>query len=126
MSTEITTTSHKIIFHNNGIIKDIPFTLDETLDKAQEAFEMIKKNTGSKKYPLLVDVRQQRSVSREARQFYASKEFTDNVSALAFIVESAISKVLANFYLGLNKPPYPTQLFTNEDKAIEWLRGFLK
>ncbi|MCX6175173.1 MAG: STAS/SEC14 domain-containing protein [Ignavibacteriales bacterium] len=126
MRNEITTSSHKIFFLDIGIIKDIPFTQDETLNKAKEALEAAKKYTGSKKFPLLVDVRQQKSISREARHFYSSKEVTDNVTALAFLVESTTSKVLANFFLGLNKPPYPTKLFTNEDEAIEWLKGFLK
>jgi len=125
MNAEINTPSHKIIFFDNGIVKDIPFTENETLEKAKEALNTIKVKAGDKKFPLLVDIREQKSITREARQYYSSSEFTNFVIALAFIIESPISKVLANFYLGLNKPPYPTHLFTNETKAMNWLKEFL-
>ena len=126
MNKEITTSFHKASFLDEGIVKVICITSDETIEKARQLSDSIKRITGNKKCPLLVDIRNQRSISREARQFYSSKEFKDNVTAIALIVESAISKVMANFYLGLNKPPYPTRLFTNEDEAIDWLKGYLK
>jgi len=126
MNNEITTSSHKILQLDDGIIKLICFTRDETIEKARIALDAFKIISEGKKNPLLVDIRQQKSISREARLFYSGKEFTDQVTSLAFVVESAISKVLANFFLGLNKPPYPTRLFTNEDEAIEWLKNYLK
>ena len=125
MNTEVNTPSHKIIFFDNGIVKDIPFTEDETLEKAKEALAAMKEKKSDKKFPLLVDVSKQKSVTREARQYYSSNEITNLITALAFIVESPISKVLANFFLGLNKPSYPTQLFTDETKAMNWLKEFL-
>ncbi len=126
MKNEISTSSHKISLLDDGIVKAICITGDETIEKARELIETIKKITENKTSPLLVDMRQQKSISREARQFYSRKETMDTVTALALIVESAISKVLANFFLGLNKPPYPTRLFTVEAEAIEWLKGYLK
>ena len=126
MNNEITTSSHKILQLDDGIVKLICFTRDETIEKAREALDAFKIISEGKKNPLLADIRQQKSISREARMFYSGKEFTDKVTALAFVVESTISKVLANFFLGLNKPPYPTRLFTNEDEATEWLKTYLK
>ena len=126
MSTEIITSSHKISVLDTGIVKDILFKADETLDKSQEALGVVRRMTGGKKTLMLVDIRQQKSITREARQYYSSKEFTDNVTALAFIVESPTSKVIANFYLGPNKPSYPTRLFTNEDEARKWLGIYLQ
>ena len=126
MNNEIITSSHKILLLDDGIVKLICFTRDETIEKAREALDAFKIISEGKKIPLLVDNRQQKSISREARMFYSGKEFTDQLTALAFVVESTISKVLANFYLGLNKPPYPTRLFTKEDEAIKWLKTYLK
>ena len=126
MKNEISTSSHKISLLDDGIVKVICITGDETIEKARELIETIKKITENKTSPLLVDMRQQKSISREARQFYSRKETMDTVTALALIVGSPISKVMANFYLGLNKPPYPTRLFTNEDEAIDWLKVYLK
>lgn len=126
MNKEIRSPYHKIHFLDNGIIKLIPITSDESLDKAKNVLAEIKKIAGCIKHPLIVDVRHNISISREARQFYSGKEFADIVTSLALIVESPISKVLANFFLFMNKPPYSTRLFTNEDEAIEWLKDYLE
>jgi hypothetical protein len=45
-------------------------------------------------------------------------------SACALLVGSAVSKVLANFFMGLNKPKKPTRMFTSQDEAIHWLEGY--
>ena len=84
MNKEITTSSHKIFFLDDGIVKVICITRDETIEKARELSDAIKRITEDKKCPLLVDIRQQKSISREARQFYSSKEFNDNVTATCF------------------------------------------
>ncbi len=34
------------------------------------------------------------------------------------------SPVIRNFFLGINKPPYPVTLFNSEEKALEWLKTF--
>lgn len=46
--------------------------------------------------------------------------------AFAMLVDTPLSRTLDNFYLGLNKPPLPTRLFTTEDKGLEWLKGYLE
>ena len=125
MNKEITTSSYKVSFLDVGIVKVITIIRDETIEDARELYDIIKIVTENKKCPVLVDMRLQKSITREARQFYSRKESMDTTTALALFVESSISKVLANFYLGLNKPPYPTRLFTSEDEAREWLRGYL-
>jgi hypothetical protein len=45
--------------------------------------------------------------------------------AVALLMGSPVSRVLGNLYLGLNKPPIPTRLFTSEEEAKVWLRSFL-
>ena len=126
MNKEITTSSYKVSFLDVGIVKVITIIRDETIENARELYDIIKIVTENKKCPVLVDMRLQKSITREARQFYSRKESMDIITALALFVESPISKVLANFYLGLNKPPCPTRLFTSEDEAREWLRGYLQ
>jgi hypothetical protein len=41
--------------------------------------------------------------------------------AQAFLVESSVSRVVANFALGLNRPPFPVKMFNNEEQARAWL-----
>ena len=77
-----------------------------------------------KKRPLLVDIRALRSVSAEARSYFAGEE--EAVCAIAGIIGSPLSRIISNFFLGLNKPSYPFKLFTSEEEALKWLRGFLE
>lgn len=37
-------------------------------------------------------------------------------------VINPLSRVMANFFIGINKPLKPTKLFDDRDKAIAWLQ----
>jgi hypothetical protein len=81
---------------------------------------------GSRKVPVLVDVRRVKSVSREAREHYSGDAVALFTSALAILIESPLSKMLGNFFMGFNKARFPRRLFTDEAEALSWLRGFLE
>jgi hypothetical protein len=99
--------------------------MDVTPDDAKEDLAAIEKLAGGRKTPLLVDLRSVRSVARDARNHFAGEDAERMVHAVAFLVDSSISKVIGNFFIGLNKPPYAAQLFTSEEPALEWCKGFL-
>ena len=62
---------------------------------------------------------------RETRDYYSSQEGLVATKALALLVESPVSKIMANFFIYFSKPAIPTQLFTSEDEAVAWLKTFL-
>jgi hypothetical protein len=99
---------------------------DVTLADAQETMAAYEKVNQGKRLPLFIDTMTMRSLSREARHYYASEEAAAVASAAAIIIGSPVSRVLGNFYLGLSNPHLPSRLFTDEDEALAWLRGFLK
>ena len=82
--------------------------------------------SGGQKFILFADIRNMVTASSEARDFGTGKEYTDAVKAIGLIVRSVSSRVIGSFFIGLNKPSYPTKLFTSEEKAINWLKGFKK
>jgi hypothetical protein len=43
---------------------------------------------------------------------------------VAVVVDSPMSKIIGNIYLGLNKPITPSRLFTDEKDAVEYLKQF--
>jgi hypothetical protein len=75
--------------------------------------------------PLLVDLRAVKSIDRAARNYYSSTEAAGKIIALALLVESPVSRLVANFLIGLNKVPVSTKLFTSEGEAVAWLKQFL-
>jgi hypothetical protein len=77
-------------------------------------------------HPILIDTRRMKSLDWEARKYYASDERPRVGNAVALLVGSSVSMVIGNFWLTINKPPYPSLLFSSEKKALEWLRGYMQ
>jgi hypothetical protein len=78
-----------------------------------------------RKAPLLADISRVLSTSREARSTYAGPRADEVLSALALLVDSPISMVIGNFYLRLSRPPFPCRVFSDKEKALDWLRDFV-
>lgn len=75
-------------------------------------------------YPVLVDMKGIKSSTGAARKFMATNG-TMMVVAGALITGSRLNKALGNLFLKIDMPPVPTRLFTQEYKAVAWLRTFL-
>lgn len=71
-------------------------------------------------YTLIVDSRQVKTISKGARDYFSMNGRNSKVVAFAIIIGSPLSKMVANFFMGLNKPRVPMKIFNNESKAIEW------
>jgi hypothetical protein len=124
---EIVTSVCKVWVGEDGIARVIHVPSAElTLETAKETMAAYLKLNKGKRLPLVVDTRGMKSMTRECRIYYASEETAKTGSAVAIIVDTPVSRVLGNFYLGLSKPHLPSRLFTSEQEALEWLKGFLK
>jgi len=95
-----------------------------TLETAMETIGAIRK-IDNKSRPVLQDIRNVRGATREARLYFASGEVASITKAAAVFVDSPVTGVLGSFFMGLNKPEYPIKIFTDREKAIDWLREFL-
>lgn len=95
-----------------------------TGDDARENLAVIAQLTHGGRLPVLVDLRAIRSQSAEARAVFAGPAATRVTIAVALLIDSPVSRVLGNFYLGFNKPQTPSRLFTSVSSAREWLATF--
>ena len=75
-------------------------------------------------FPIYCDIRGMKSADKEARN-YLAKEGSSYARAVAVVVDSPMSKIIGNIYLGLNKPITPSRLFTDQKDAIEYLKQFV-
>ncbi len=116
-----------LIFNNDeGILRVIAKENSEIeIEDAKNDFETGKKLADNKIKPVYADSRNVIYHSKEVRDYYASKMMEKHISAMAIHVNSLATKIIGNFFILTNKPPYPTKLFTNENDAIEWLKTFL-
>ena len=75
--------------------------------------------------PILVDINNIKSVSKESRSIYSSSETAKYLSAAALLVNNPVSRIIGNFYMGINKTSMPVKLFTSTGEAMKWLISFL-
>jgi hypothetical protein len=80
--------------------------------------------SSGKSYPILLDVRKVKSITKEAREYMSSDIALKDTSAAAVVVDSSVGRVMGNFYFALNKPKLPFRIFNTEEKAIKWLTKF--
>ena len=126
MATEQSSRVAKLWVGEDGICRIIHAPGAEvTLQDAQETMAAYLKLNDGERLPLLIDTKTMKSISREARHFYAGEEAAKCASAVALILKTPVSRVLGNFYLGLSNPHLPSRLFTSDDEALEWLKGYL-
>ncbi len=57
----------------------------------------------------------------ETRRVYQTQTSNGLYFGLAMVVDSALSRALATFFLGLSRPAIPTQIFGSIEKCLEWL-----
>lgn len=82
--------------------------------------------SGGKKIPNLVLMGKHSTADKEGRAFSVSEKGSRFRNADAFVITSLAQKIVANFYLKIEKPSVPTRFFTKEEEAVEWLSQFVK
>lgn len=124
---KIVTRTAEIVLGDDGIIRkkildDVDIEEADIIENQQAVLAL----TGNAPYVIVTDGREANvRISHEARQYVAGPVVSQYRIAEALLIDSMASRITANFYLRVNKPISPTRLFTDEQKALEWLRTFL-
>lgn len=61
-------------------------------------------------------------MDKEARDYLNQISEEAGTVCSAVVIKSSFAKMLANLFLQISKPSYPTKIFTEEEKAVEWIR----
>lgn len=110
---------------NNIIYTEVKPNAIIDLQAAQKNSEMVKKLSQGKKYPLLVDLNNIKSITKEARDHFAMKNREPLINSLAMVIKSPISRMIGNYFINLSSPTVPTKLFNHKEKAIKWLSPYI-
>lgn len=103
------------------IISRVSPLAEVELDHAKENTLKVQEISGDQVYPIMVDIRKIRSISKEARDHFSMRGRKPGVVAIAMLVSSPLSRIIGNFFLGLSQPVVPAKLFTDEETAIKWI-----
>jgi len=111
----------------DGVARTVVKTDAEiVLEDAMENSSYINSLPGPARFALLVDVRPIKSITKEARDYFSMRGRESRVIGFAILIDSPLSTIIGNFFMGLNKPRVPVRLFTNEIKALTWCRNLTK
>lgn len=100
---------------------DIEIGLKEAKENTDAVFSLYT----NKKFPLLIDSRNIKYITKEARDHFSIRNRETVVTSFGILIQSPLSRIIGNFFMGLNKPAVPARLFTNEEEALKWLKKFL-
>jgi hypothetical protein len=119
----IETPTARIWLDDEGILRGVLAEgAAETLAGAQANVAAAATLAAGRMVPVLIDLRSMRSITQEARHYYAGEDPARYARAQALLVGSPLSRLIGNFFIGLNKARFPVRLFTSEDGAIAWLK----
>jgi hypothetical protein len=96
-----------------------------TTEEAKDISRVINILGNGKPVPVLRIAGAHSSIADGVREYAASKASQKNLVADAIVVHSLSQRLLGNFYLKMNRPEKPTQLFSSVKEAEEWLSTFL-
>ncbi|MCU0436212.1 MAG: hypothetical protein MUC87_22335 [Bacteroidia bacterium] len=69
----------------------------------------------------ILDARHIAGMSNEARNYGVNNSFSTMIKAMAIVVDSPATRILANFYMKFNRPRVPTKVFSDPENAKAWL-----
>lgn len=118
-------THSELFLRDDGIVQVNTTDHNYVLKDLKEINVAQGKITNGKKCLLLVVGSDFANVDSETREYMATAESTQYSIAEAYTLSSLGHKILANFYLKVNKPGVPTRFFTDLNLAEEWLRSYL-
>ncbi len=89
-------------------------------EKMKEVVRMREEISRGEMQYWLYDLANVKNINKDARD-YADKYGQNYLEAVAVMVNSHITKFVFNSYIKLKTPIMPFFVFTNKDKAIDWL-----
>lgn len=127
MHPHITKTPYAEYWIEEGIMHvvwspNLVITIDIAIEMVEERIRLCK----GKALPLLIDIRGLASIDTASRKYFACEKSISITTGGALLVESLVSRLAGNIYITVDKPQRPIKLFTNKDKAIQWLKKLKK
>lgn len=103
------------------VVDQVPRALQTGPTAAEMMAAARKLVPGTGLIPMLVLANESRT-DRDARQTFT--EATHN-ACVGLVINSKVSEVTGNFFMRINRPPYPMRLFGDVDDAIAWVLEYV-
>jgi len=114
-------------FWSNSIIHiKLKDNIQIELEDSKMQFELLKsKYDGTNKNLILVEIGNDCSISKEAREFGEKPESNEMTQAIAVVVKSLAHRIIINFIIKFTRnQTMKMKMFDDKQKAINWLLTF--
>ena len=118
-----TASSHYFVRDDGIVVQKVVSSRKQTLEDILANVGAFNEIAEGRKRLLLVDMHVAAAIEAKAREYYATEEASRYVLALALITPSTATRILGNFFLGLNKPAYPCRMFATIEDGVVWLHA---
>jgi hypothetical protein len=114
----------QVTYRSDKIIHLHYLTDDITLENSKEILRFTRSHSPWKLSPILLTGGDFMNQDKESRDYNSSPEVLQHCSAIAFLSDSLAKKILANFFISLNRDKIPMKFFKTEEEAFKWLSQF--
>jgi len=122
-----TATAHIVLRDDGVLVVEIRKGVQQAIADAQANLDAAIAEGAGARRPLMVDISGTPPLDAETRHHYSGQALNLGFTALALVVEaSPLGRMMGNVYFRVAKPGIPTQLFTDQARATEWLKGYLE
>ena len=124
MKEAYTTTAHFILDEED--ILHIKFAKGTYIDieDAINHYAVCNRLAGDRKVLVLIDIRENFTVTDEARKYAASEHALKPRIATAIVTKNHATILAVNLFIKINRPVKPMKLFSSKEKGLKWLRSF--
>ncbi len=108
--------------HNEGYISYVPHpsTSFHKLEEMKKELNFLFKRLNGRKLPFISYSQSVTKINNEELN-YMKEMLPDIITKMAVVVNEGLSKYIIHMAIYFARPMFPTKVFTNKTKALEWL-----
>ena len=91
-----------------------------TIEMTKKGYDFLDKHGGGRFYNVY-EFKSFAEMDPELRTWAADTSGNNYTHADALVISNLAQKIIANFYVKINKPKMPTKIFTSVEQAFEWI-----
>ncbi|NII85066.1 STAS/SEC14 domain-containing protein [Pedobacter sp. SG908] len=109
---------------DDGILISYSKSVLRTVENISANVALVKEITGNKKVPLLIYLKNSPVPDKETRKF-STEQLPQIYAAMAMVSKPGLAQLIMKILFKFQNPPIPIKSFTDDKKAMEWLKQFV-
>jgi hypothetical protein len=115
-------------FDDEGILYSKPdpdAPVDQSNEDIKEDMEKLRSFVGNRKVCIVGEASKTAQSPRKEQRDFIAAEIESITKAMAIIITSPVSRMIANLFFSFKPPAYPVKMFNTQEEATAWIRQYL-